>query len=270
MLPINCRSQLDATGFVVLLLSITVVISSCVRSPVDPVVVELRWAYLDSCVANKKDPGLHRAYRTKNRRLFRGWYCFASSDTSHRWHAASGLLDSAEHWAKDTAYDDGTRQTEETQFNLLWETLFIDGFRYHWDDTVLTAPQKRNAIRFEGRRCFWRIAPADLDTVTDYVRARTHVLGLAVEGDPPYHQHVLKLVEASGADMLPDTVGQTKQLKWLNKHGDHVTSYFHGLELSVHAFVVRKEAQDSTCLVQQIQLVELYTCKKPGCHGAEP
>ena len=65
------------------------------------------------------------------------------------------------------------------------------------------------------------------------------------------------MVKRTGQDLETDTVGPTVQLEWLNKHADHVSTYFHGLEVSVHAYTVRKADRDSTCLYQQIQLVLL-------------
>lgn len=267
MIRMWCRAPSSTICLVVL--SLAFAGAGCVRSPVDPVLVELRWAYLDACVQNKKHPDMHSAFRSENERLFYAWYGQALLDTSNAWHAARDLRDSTMHAALQTKQGVWS-EAEARHFVFLWDTLFIDGFNYRWRDTVLATPHVRRAVRFEGQRCFGRIEPIDVDTMPEYVRNRRHVLGLATAGDPPYHHHLLDLVEAGGADIVKDTTGRSAQLRWLNGHGDHVTAYFHGLELSVHAFVLRKAYQDSTCLVQQIQLVALDPCEKPGCNGAEP
>lgn len=144
-------------------------------------------------------------------------------------------------------------------YRAFWDTLFPDTFSYTIraeNDGLDTA---KRALSFTGTRCFWRVSGTDLDTVKAFVRVHDHVLGMARSKDPDHPLHLDNWARASGLDYSEnDTLsGIFSQRSWLAERSDHATTYFHGLEVNLHAY--REERKDArmTCLVQQVQLVRL-------------
>lgn len=115
---------------------------------------------------------------------------------------------------------------------------------------------ERKALYLEGCACFWRIQPADLDTVRSYVQLRDSVLDLEGTGPDPKWTGLEEVLADTSSTYRRSK--HAARLRHLQRSTDHALAYFNGLELHYHAYVTNDSVPHHTCVLSQLLLVSLF------------
>jgi hypothetical protein len=148
-----------------------------------------------------------------------------------------------------------TQDKDTASYLMLWRDIFIDTLKYYVRIDMDKSDPKLHALLFESTTCFWHINPDDLDTNQRYVRLRNQMKDLA--GTNPTGDSLSLEERAMQMGDSLTSEAENKQLRKLHAWSDHATAYIRGLEVNYHVYEDKDRKKHHTCLVQQIQLIEL-------------